>query len=96
MAKKDAATKDAPADAPATVVEYKEEMSVPFDIEEVSSLKIGQEVVITIRGCIDRLEGSPFFSSIGVRVEEKKLRKTGNSQAEGIRALSGDDGEGDY
>lgn len=83
---------------PTPKVEYSEEMSVPFDIEQVSTLKIGQEVVITIRGCIDRLEGSEYFSCIGVKISEKKLRKTSNDQAAGIAALSGEDtGDGgDY
>ncbi len=77
-------------DVPAPEVEYEEEISVPFDIEDVADLKIGQEVTITLRGCINRLEGSPYLSFIGIALSEKKLRKTGNSQAEGIRKLSGE------
>jgi len=78
--------------APTPEVEYEEEISVPFDIEDVADLKIGQEVTITLRGCINRLDGSiPNFSCIGVKLYEKKLRKTGNSQAEGIAKLSGED-----
>lgn len=82
-------TKDAPVKAPDVV--YEETMTVPFDIEQVADLKIGQEVVITLRGCISRLEGEPYYSCVGVRLEEKKLRRTGNSQAEGIAKLSGED-----
>lgn len=89
MAKKDAAQA---SDSPSLALT--EDMSVPFDIEEMADLKIGQDVVITIRGCINRLEGSPYFSAIGVKVKEKKLRKGGDTQEEGIRALS-DDGS-DY
>jgi hypothetical protein len=79
------------ASSPVPTVEYNEEMSVPFDIEELADLKLGQEVVITLRGCISRLEGSPYYSVVGVKLSEKKMRKTGNSQEEGIKALSGDE-----
>ena len=78
-------------DAPVPEIEYEEEISVPFDIEDVADLKIGQEVTITLRGCIKRLEGTPYFSCIGIKLYEKKLRKTANSQAEGIRKLTGED-----
>jgi len=84
-------------DVPQSAVSYEEEMSVPFDIEDLADLKLGQEVVITLRGCICRLEGSEYYSMVGVKLTEKKMRKTGNSQAEGISKLAGDDEEdGDY
>lgn len=75
--------------------EYNERISIPFPLDEVSKLKIGQEVVITIRGCVKRLEGDDIYSAIGVDVYDKKFRKTSNQQAEGIRDLVADD-TGDY
>lgn len=81
-------------DAPAPEVSYEEEMSVPFKIDDLADLKLGQEVVVTLRGCICRLEGSPYFSNIGIKLDSKTLRKTG-SQQEGLDKLMGD-GEDDY
>lgn len=69
---------------------YAERISIPFPIEDIAEMKIGQEVVVTIRGCVNRLEGDHHYSCVGLEIEEKSFRKTSNSQAEGIRKLSED------
>lgn len=68
-----------------------ERISIPFPLDEITELKIGQEIVITIKGTINRLEGEKFYSCIGLEVAEKSFRKTSNSQAEGIRKLTEDE-----
>lgn len=65
-------------------------ISIPFPLEDVGELKIGQEISVTIKGCVNRLEGDKYYSCIGLEVYEKSFRRTGNSQAEGIAKLSGD------
>lgn len=77
--------------------DYKERMNVDFPIEEVMDFKLGQEVVVTIRGCISRLEGMEYSISpnldgcIGIQVSSKTLKKTGNDQAAGIQKIVGED-----
>lgn len=72
---------------------YNERISVPFPLEELVDLKLGQEIVITIKGCVNRLEGDKYYSCVSVEIEEQSWRKTSNSQAEGIKKLADDDGE---
>lgn len=74
---------------------YQERISVPFPLEDVGKLKIGQEVSITIKGTINHLEGEKHYSCIGLMINEKHFRITGNSQAEGIRKLVDDDEDHD-
>jgi len=74
--------------------EYKEKERISLPIEDVEHLKLGQEVVVTIRGCVSSLEltmyGAPDSEKacICIAVDTKTLRKTSNSQAEGIRKLT--------
>lgn len=70
-------------------------ISIPFPLEDVGELKIGQEISVTIKGCVTRLEGDKYYSCIGLEVYEKSFRRTGNSQAEGIKKLAGDDNDYD-
>lgn len=74
---------------------YNERISVPFPLEELTDLKLGQEIVITIKGCVNRLEGDKYYSCVSVEIEEQSWRKTSNSQAEGIKKLT-DESDGDY
>ena len=83
---------------PKDVAEYTPTMHVDMPLETVSELKIGQEVVLTIKGCVAMLEGRHYGMEkgcIGIQVSEKNLRKTSNSQAAGIEKLAGEDNE-DY
>lgn len=73
--------------------EYAERISVPFPLEELSDLKLGQEIIITLKGCVNRLEGDRYYSCVGLEGIEKSFRKTSNSQAEGIKKLAGEDDE---
>lgn len=70
---------------------YNERISVPFPLEELTDLKLGQEIVITIKGCVNRLEGDKYYSCVSVEIEEQSWRKTSNSQAEGIKKLTDDE-----
>lgn len=72
---------------------YDERISVPFPLEELVDLKLGQEIVITIRGVVNRLEGDKYYSCVGLEIEDKTWRKTANSQVEGIQKLTDDTGE---
>jgi hypothetical protein len=62
-------------------------ITIPFDLEEVGKLKIGQEITVTIKGCVNRLEGDEYYSSIGLKIYEKSFRRTSNAQAEEYRNL---------
>jgi len=73
-------------------LEFGENITIPFSLDDVGKLKIGQEIKVTISGCVTRLEGDHHYSSIGLEVYDKSFRKTSNAQAEGIRELS-DEGE---
>ena len=72
-------------------LDYGENISIPFDLSDVEKLKIGQEIKVTISGCVTRLEGSDHYSSIGLEVYDKSFRKTSNAQAEGIRELASEE-----
>jgi len=74
---------------------FEERISIPFPLDEIQKLKIGQEVKITISGCVKLLEGDDFHSSVSLEVYDKSLRKTSNTQSEGIRDLSDEEG-GEY
>lgn len=74
---------------------YEDRISVPFPLEELMNLKLGQEIVITITGCVNRLEGDKYYSCVSLEVSDKSWRRTGNSQAEGIKKLT-DEGDGGY
>lgn len=70
---------------------YNERISVPFPLEELTDLKLGQEIVITIKGTVNRLEGDKYYSCVSVEIDEQSWKKTSNSQAEGIKKLSDDE-----
>jgi hypothetical protein len=74
-------------------LEYEENITIPFDLSDVEKLKIGQEIKVTISGCVTRLEGSDHYSCIGLEVYDKSFRRTSNQQAEGIRELASEDEE---
>lgn len=76
---------------PEAVGEYIPTMHVDMPLEKVAELKIGQEVVLTVKGCVAMLEGKRYGMEkgcIGIEVSEKTLRKTSNSQAAGIEKLT--------
>lgn len=61
------------------------------DISDVSKYAVGQEVEITIKGCIGMVSippepgmGNP---KIGVKVTSQEIKKTGSLQAEELRKL---------
>jgi len=71
-------------------------------VEEIGSFSVGNEVTITIKGCVGMAQIPPEAGygkpQIGVKVYSQDIRKTGNAQIEEIRAfVEGDvtDGE-DY
>lgn len=72
---------------------YDERISVPFPLEELVDLKLGQEIIITIKGTINRLEGDKYYSCVALEIEDKSWRRTGNSQAEGIKKLVDEPGD---
>lgn len=79
---------------------YIPRMHVDFPIEDIVDMKLGQEVVITIKGCIKELRAKDYDfeleeGAVGVEVYEKKMRKTSNLQAEGIKDLA-DEEKDDY
>jgi len=77
--------------SPTDSADYSEIINIPFPLNELMDLKLGQEVVISITGCVCKLEGSEYYSSVGLHVTDKKWRRTSNTQAEGIKKLSGED-----
>lgn len=64
-----------------------------FDVtvEDVGKYSVGQEVEITITGCIGMIAIPPEAGMgnprIGVKVYTQEIRKTGNAQIEDIRKL---------
>jgi hypothetical protein len=70
---------------------YEERITIPFPLADIQALKIGQEIKVTISGCVKHLDGDDHYSSVGLEIYEKSFRKTSNTQAEGIRDLSEDE-----
>lgn len=71
---------------------------IDMPLEELEQLKLGQEVTITVKGCIKELRAQDYGpvdenGALGIEVYSKTLRKTSNAQAEGIRKLSSYDDE---
>ena len=71
-----------------------------FDVsvEDVTKYSVGQEVEITIKGCIGMVSipPEPGFGNpkIGVKVTSQEIRKTGTIQQEELRKLvEGEDDE---
>ena len=71
-----------------------------FDVsvEDIGKYSIGDEVEITIKGCIGMAALPPEVGiggpRIGVKVYSQEIRKTGNAQIEDIRKLvEGEDDE---
>lgn len=69
-----------------------------FDVavEDISSYSIGQEVEITVKGCVGMISipPEPGFGSpkIGIKIYSQDIKKTGNLQVDEIRKLV----EGDF
>lgn len=61
------------------------------DVADVTKYAVGQEVEITIKGCIGMVSipPEPGFGNpkIGVKVTSQEIRKTGSIQAEELRKL---------
>lgn len=75
-------------------IDYMPRMHVDLPLEEIEALKVGQEVVLTVKGCVKMIEAKDYGledGCIGIEVYSKNLRKTSNLQAEGIKKLSDDD-----
>lgn len=71
------------------------------EIEDVTKYSIGQEVEITIKGCVGMVSIPPEAGfgkpKIGLKIYSQDIRKTGNLQIEEIRKLvEGEDDENGY
>lgn len=62
-----------------------------FDVsvEDIGKYNVGNEVTITIKGCVGMVSIPPEIGfgepKIGVKVYSQEIRKTGNAQIEEIR-----------
>lgn len=69
-----------------------ETMHMDITADDLTDLKVGNEVVITIKGCVKELGAHRYSGpTMSIEVESKNIRKTGNAQAEGIRKILGED-----
>lgn len=76
---------------PSVDANYMPRMHVDLPLDEIEALNVGQEVVLTVKGCIKMLEAKDYGledGCVGIEVYEKKLRKTSNLQASGIKDLA--------
>lgn len=89
---------------PSTSAEEMDTQTFDVTVDDVVKYNVGDEVTITIKGCVGMVSiprdsmfgGEP---NIGVKIYSQDIRKTGNAQIEEIRKMvegdiSGDDGEG--
>lgn len=78
-----------------------------FDVtvDDITKYSVGNEVEITIKGCIGMVQLPPHAGMgdpmIGVKVYSQDIKKTGNAQIDAIRQMvdgadNPDDGEGDF
>lgn len=71
-----------------------ETIHMDITADDLTDLKIGNEVVITIKGCVKELGANKYSGpNLSLEVASKSIRKTGNAQMEGIRKILGDDDE---
>lgn len=81
---------------PAVEAAHMPRMHVDLPLETIENFKVGQEVVLTVKGCVKMVEARDYGledGCIGLEVYEKNLRKTSNLQVEGIKKLSDEEDE---